>query len=278
MFVSATVETSNALDHYVKTELQVVTAGYAVIEEGDVGPNRPFGWPDYQLLYIKEGIGHFMFNGEETVLSAGTAVIFHPNEPQIYHYLQKEHPKTYWIHIGGSLMDTILKNLGIHNKRIFEIIDDDSLINAVHLTIDELITQKKGYQEAAIAQAIQAFVCVARNEERRPKNTFQHAAELARIKIRREYTSDTTNAEYAAEFNMSVSHFLYLFKELTGTTPQNYKLRVRISSAKNMLINTKYKITDIAQIVGFNDSMYFCKYFRKTVGCTPSEFRKKNQD
>lgn len=93
MYISATMDIDNTLTHEVKSDLEVITAGYAVVEEGDTGANRPLGWPDYQLLYIKNGMGHFLIDGEEIVLSAGTAIIFHPYEPQIYHYLQKECPE-----------------------------------------------------------------------------------------------------------------------------------------------------------------------------------------
>ena len=274
MYISATMDIDNTLTHEVKSDLEVITAGYAVVEEGDTGANRPLGWPDYQLLYIKNGLGHFLIDGEEIVLSAGTAIIFHPYEPQIYHYLQKECPETYWIHIGGSRLDNILKELGIFENRIFHIYNDKSLIDAIHRTVDELIVQEKGYHQVAIGHAIRAFVCVARNKSRRPDNSLWDAVDQMRIKIRREYTSNETNAEYAAQLNMSVSHFLSLFKKITGTTPQQYKLQLRIAAAKNMLLNTQYRISDIAQSVGFNDSLYFCRYFRNSTGMSPKEFRK----
>ena len=94
MYISATMDIDTTLTHEVKSDLEVITAGYAVVEEGDTGATRPLGWPDYQLLYIKNGMGHFLIDGEEIVLSAGTAIIFHPYEPQIYRYLQKERPET----------------------------------------------------------------------------------------------------------------------------------------------------------------------------------------
>ena len=274
MYISATMDIDTTLTHEVKSDLEVITAGYAVVEEGDTGATRPLGWPDYQLLYIKNGMGHFLIDGEEIVLSAGTAIIFHPYEPQIYRYLQKERPETYWIHIGGSRLDTILQELDIFEKRIFFFLNDKSLIDAIRRTVDELIVQRKGYHQAAIGNAIQAFVCVARNESRRPENNLWDAVDQMRIKIRREYTSNESNAEYAAQLNISVSHFLSLFKKMTGTTPQQYKLQLRIDAAKNMLLNTQYKISDIAQNVGFSDSLYFCRYFRKSTGLSPGEFRK----
>ena len=83
MYISATMDIDTTLTHEVKSDLEVITAGYAVVEEGDAGANRPSGWPDYQLLYIKNGMGHFLIDREEIVLSAGTAIIFHPYEPQV---------------------------------------------------------------------------------------------------------------------------------------------------------------------------------------------------
>ena len=75
---------------------------------------------------------------------------------------------------------------------------------------------------------------------------------------------------------MSLAHFLRLFKEKTGMAPHKFKLQLRIAAAKDMLINTNYKVNDIAQSVGFSDPLYFCRYFLKITGDTPSSFRRKN--
>ncbi len=177
--------------------------------------------------------------------------------------------------MGGVYFEQILESLNLQKKRIFKIFDDTALMEEMKSVIDELMVQKNGYEAVAIAHAVKAFAIISRNEMQKPKNTLQHTMELAKAKIRNEYMEETSNEEYAKEFNMSVSHFIRLFKSFTGTTPQNYKLAVRISVAKNMLADTDYKIGDISQMIGFNDSMYFCKYFHKTVGCSPREFREK---
>lgn len=128
----------------------------------------------------------------------------------------------------------------------------------------------------AIAYSIQAFASVARNKTILPHNAEENAIEQAIVKIRREYTENTSNADNAAEANMSLAHFLRLFKEKTGMTPHSFKLQLRIAAAKDMHLNTNYKVNDISQSIGFNDPLYFCKYFHRIVGDTPSNFRKKN--
>lgn len=266
----------NKFGHITESDLEVINAGYAIIDEGDTGVTRPGGLPDYQLLYIKEGCGHFTVNNEEITLTEKTAIIFHPFEPQIYRYLKAEHPKAYWLHIGGHLMENLLKEFGIYEERIFNITDDSKLISSILHTISEMTEKNVGFKEMAIAYSIQAFANVSRNRTLLPHNAKENAVNQAILRIRREFTEDTPNTEYAAEANMSLAHFLRLFKEKTGMAPHKFKLQLRIAAAKDMLINTNYKVNDIAQSVGFSDPLYFCRYFLKITGDTPSSFRRKN--
>ena len=274
MYVSSNAD--NKFSHVTESNLEVVSAGYAIVDEGDTGATRPNGLPDYQLLYIKEGCGHFTIKNEEITVTEKSVIIFHPFEPQIYRYSKIEHPKAYWIHIGGPLMENLLKEFGIYEDRIFNITDDAKLVSSILHTISEMTEKNVGYKEMAVAYSIQAFANVSRNRTLLPHNVKENAINQAILRIRREYTENTLNTEYASEANMSLAHFLRLFKEKTGTTPHNFKLQLRIAAAKDMLVNTNYKVNDIAQSVGFNDSLYFCKYFLKITGDTPSAFRKKN--
>ena len=274
MYVSSNAD--NKFSHITESDLEVVSAGYATIDEGDTGVTRPDGLPDYQLLYIKEGCGHFTVNNEEITVTEKSAIIFHPFEPQIYRYLKAEHPKAYWLHIGGPLMEKLLKEFGIYEERIFNITDDSKLISSILHTISEMTEKNVGFKEMAIAYSIQAFANVSRNRTLLPHNAKENAVNQAILRIRREFTEDTPNTEYAAEANMSLAHFLRLFKEKTGMAPHKFKLQLRIAAAKDMLINTNYKVNDIAQSVGFSDPLCFCRYFLKITGDTPSSFRRKN--
>lgn len=274
VYVSSNAD--NKFSHITESDLEVVSAGYATIDEGDTGVTRPDGLPDYQLLYIKEGCGHFTVNNEEITVTEKSAIIFHPFEPQIYRYLKAEHPKAYWLHIGGPLMEKLLKEFGIYEERIFNITDDSKLISSILHTISEMTEKNVGFKEMAIAYSIQAFANVSRNRTLLPHNAKENAVNQAILRIRREFTEDTPNTEYAAEANMSLAHFLRLFKEKTGMAPHKFKLQLRIAAAKDMLINTNYKVNDIAQSVGFSDPLYFCRYFLKITGDTPSSFRRKN--
>lgn len=277
MYVSVPLLTNNELGRNIdnKTHFDVINAGYAEITSDDFGPFRPNGLKNYQLLYIQSGTVIFTINNEDVPLSDKTAIIFHPDEPQIYRYPPGEHPKTYWLHIGGSTAEAFLKKLGLFERRIYSVINDNVLTDSIRSAVDELISQRDCYDYAVISYAIQAFLSLSRNEDSKFKNSLENAVEQIRIKIRHEYNNDVSNAEYAAEYDMSVSYFMHLFKQLTGTTPQNYKLQLRVEAAQHMLIDTTLPIGEIATQVGFNNSMYFCRYFSKKTGMSPSQYRKK---
>ena len=82
--------------------------------------------------------------------------------------------------------------------------------------------------------------------------------------------------ESAASFmHMNISYFSVFFKEKAGTNFTDYVTRVRIDHAKKMLEASEYKISIIANKVGYNDTSYFCNVFKKIVGITPLEYRKK---
>lgn len=65
------------------------------------------------------------------------------------------------------------------------------------------------------------------------------------------------------------------FQRHTGETFATYLLRKRIERAQHMLVTTPYKIKGVAWRSGFPDPNHFCVAFRREVGCTPSEYRKK---
>lgn len=75
---------------------------------------------------------------------------------------------------------------------------------------------------------------------------------------------------------LSTSYVCTIFKNETGKTLNQYLTEFRIERAKTLLLDPRYKITDISDKVGYSDGNYFGKTFRKMVGLSPSEFREQN--
>ena len=77
----------------------------------------------------------------------------------------------------------------------------------------------------------------------------------------------------AQKLGVSMYYMCHLFKQETGITIVDYKKEMRIIKAKNLLVNTDKKITDIAQECGFGGDSYFCKVFAEHELVSPSQYR-----
>ena len=77
----------------------------------------------------------------------------------------------------------------------------------------------------------------------------------------------------AGELFVNGSYLLRVFRKYTGFTPLAYHNYIRCERAKELLIHSDDSISDIGEAVGFVSSAHFSHIFKKTEGCTPSEYR-----
>lgn len=94
--------------------------------------------------------------------------------------------------------------------------------------------------------------------------------------IERSFARDLTLAELAAVAELTPFHFLRLFKRETGMTPHRFLLETRVRRALPLLRDTARPITEIAYEVGFGDLSNFINTFRRSVGCSPRQFRRSD--
>lgn len=89
------------------------------------------------------------------------------------------------------------------------------------------------------------------------------------------YNKKITIEELTDIFHINRTSLSEKFKRYTGTSIIEYLLKLRIRMASIMLRDTLLPVSEILCRVGFNDSVYFSRLFKKYLGCTPSAYRKK---
>lgn len=91
--------------------------------------------------------------------------------------------------------------------------------------------------------------------------------------IEHRYKEKIQMDELSAIAGMSPSSLLRVFHDEVGETPINYLLNLRLEKAAKMLRETQASISQISYAVGFNDSNYFSKMFRRKHSCSPREYK-----
>ncbi len=93
--------------------------------------------------------------------------------------------------------------------------------------------------------------------------------------IRDNLNSSHTVDNLAARANMSSRTFARRFQEQTGTTPLQWLLTARIDRARALLEESETSIDQTALLSGFGSAVTFRSRFRRVVGLTPTEYRRR---
>ena len=233
---------------------------------------------DWQLLYVASGKAHFYIKGQDIVVTAGNMVLFQPKQEMHYEYFGKDKPEVYWVHFTGSSVRGILRKYNIPlDNNVFYAGNSPTYAFLFKEMITELQTCRVGYEELLSMYLEQIFVLIQRSRlDKRPtvSSHIQEEMGIARRYFQEHYNEDINIEEYALSRNMSVSWFLRNFKQVTGKSPMQYILNIRINNAVSLLESTSYNITEISTIIGYDNPLYFSRIFKKQCGISPSDYRK----
>lgn len=81
----------------------------------------------------------------------------------------------------------------------------------------------------------------------------------------------------AKRFNVSPSHLNRTFNKAYHTSPINYLIDARVSFSTEYLLKSDYSVAKIAELCGYDNPTHFTNMFVKRIGCTPAEYRRRNQ-
>jgi AraC family L-rhamnose operon transcriptional activator RhaR/AraC family L-rhamnose operon regulatory protein RhaS len=153
----------------------------------------------------------------------------------------------------------------------------DRAFEFIEILLHEFKHRPTGYEAALTGTLIDLLVYISRLYEGSEK---PHTDELIRIAraihyIDHHYRIDISVPHLAGLANLSVNQFHRVFHAATGTSPIDYVNRRRIADAKESLLATDVPITRLAFDLGFSDSNYFSRVFKKYVGTSPTGFRRR---
>lgn len=99
-----------------------------------------------------------------------------------------------------------------------------------------------------------------------------------RFYIQDHLDGDTSLTAIAEHFHFSREYLLRVFKKESGITILQYINDIKINKAKELLKNPELPIKEIAQLLGFNSTGYFIRFFKSKMGISPKVYREHGTD
>lgn len=245
----------------------------------------PFIRNHYLFHYVTSGCGTLYshaVNGKihEYQLFANQGFLICPGQINLY-TADENQPWTYvWIEFDGARAKEFLLKAGLEQdnplyfpktieqgrqlqEHMFYFTKNAEksslhLVGHLSLFLDELIEFSSNRQEIGETKDHDYYIHEAVNYI---QQNFQH---------------DISVDEVANFCKLNRNYFSRRFKELTGSTPQEFLIQQRLTTAAELLKLTNEPIKNIADQCGYPNQLHFSQAFKKYYGLSPREWRQKN--
>lgn len=246
--------------------------------------DRPEGASEYIFIYCVDGQGWVEVNGERQEVPANCFFII-PQDTSCRYGVNEENPWTiYWMHIKGVKATLLATALGMGKVNSINIEEDSrvsdriALFEEIYSTLDHNYSEDNlHYAQTVLYHFLGSLLFIKQFRQAVPSDkTNQSVVDLAIHYMRENLEKNLSLADVAEFVGYSVSQLTALFKQQTGVSPNNYLLQLKVREACKYLRLTEMKINQLCYKVGFDDPLYFTRIFTKIIGCSPTEYRKRD--
>lgn len=270
----------------------ITTVGYSRVEPNENYPNQVhpeshhLTWNrgrilnDYYIVFISHGKG--VFGSALTDIfdvAAGTCFFLYPEIWHRYKPDRKSGWEEYWVGFNGFYIEQLFKNgfFDPQNPLVNLGLNKDILVLFRSL-IDTVQASLTGYPQQIAGITMQILGLINNIVLHHEFNNDPVAKLISKAKfiIQESFENEIDMEKLAKELPMGYSSFRKAFKRITGESPNQYHLNLRLNRAKNLLTTTVLNINEIADQIGFDSVFYFSKLFKKKNGISPKIYRNSN--
>jgi len=227
------------------------------------------------LIYCTAGQGVVVSQGIEYQVKSGDLVLLPKETAHEYRADHNDPWSIYWLHMDGQLtaalcqqlqMNTPVVNIGLQPQITQQL---ESLFSLRH----------SGYNLKAfihgchaLQQLMSYFAMLAQNQ----RNQSDRRIDLNHIQVlMNEHLHGQLDLDTMANHSkLSKYHFSKRFKELTGYSPVQYFINLKMQHACWLLDISQQQIKQISSAVGYDDPYYFSRLFKKVIGLSPQQYRR----
>lgn len=263
-----------------------LVAGLTPINAGDQLDffiDRPHGMKGYILNLTIKGQGRVFDGASAFDCEPGDLLLFQPKTPHYYgrapdspcwhHRWVYFRPRAYW----SDWLQWQDQNQGVGRLRLPDALRAE--FDRLFASIEQTHNSGRRFAEELAMNLLERLLLRAVEEDPRSHQQIRDPRVIEACQyVTNHLASEVKIEEVARHVCLSPSRLAHLFREQMGINLLRWREDQRVIRAKLLLQTTQEPIASVGREVGYDDQLYFSRVFRKRVGVSPSDFRRRSQD
>ena len=234
----------------------------------------------YELFILAGGDFYHYHNGEERRIGRNTVYFFKPGES---HGIVRATPQS--VHFSFFAKASFFQRFFEENAFLRNAFGRKTCLSCrltdveyayVYKLANSLVRQGDEHQRVSMFLYNVITLLMLRNDIRQNEAKNDYVVDL--VTRLNDYTYLTTKVQdIYGHYPVAKCKLIKEFKEYTGMTIVQYQKKQKLAYAAQLLTNSDYQITRIAEMVGFESFSHFLRIFKEEYRMTPKEYRKARQ-
>lgn len=244
-------------------------SGYMIKEKKGHSVCRTAGSGDYIFLYFPVPM---VFEESEEMISLrkNACIVYSPDAYQNFHGVDT-FENTY-IHFSDS--ENLMKSFSFPLNTVFYPVSYLKMNECAKIINEEILRGDAMCHEMASIKLNEILILCERHFKKPEVGSIKKLFNDIRIILLEDISKNYSIDELAQLACMSKSRFYDYYKSFFGSTPKKDLLKTRMEKAKILLTNENYRVSEISEMVGFNNIEHFIRYYKMYYGITPGEERR----
>jgi len=220
---------------------------------------------EHTLFYTLSGQGKLVTEHNQYTLTANTLIVL-PAKQGFEVKIDAAHWDVIWLNLANT-------NRWKHLNLVEALVLYDQKLQPLQFAMEFLYSESNSTLREGVMPILSHYLNTTLQSE--PQIGGQNRLTSLFLEVEERLQFDWTIDAMCEQVHYSAPHLHRLCQAQFGKSPMQQLIYLRIKRAKNLLLNTRWPVAHIAAYVGYPNIFNFSKRFKKSVGVSPTEFRKK---
>jgi len=229
---------------------------------------------DHLLIHCTEGEAFLSVEDEPCLVRAGDLVLIPAGAAHRYAAVPDNPWTIHWVHYAGPLAEHFREHMGFsENIRVQHLGQQPRLLVDFNGLLSVRQTGFRSPELVHVANRLRQLLAAVPLTIHETGRRQQLDLDTIHDFMREHLGERVSLGQLASLTGLSSAHFATRYRALTGVSPIQHLLHLKVEQACQMLDTTDHPFNQISRMLGYDDNYYFSRLFKKVMGQAPSYYR-----